>query len=187
MKDGFIKVASASPVIKVADTEYNAQRVIETIIDADAKGVKLLVFPELVLTGCTCYDLTGHNVVLRGARKALLDVIAATADIDMLVFVDGSGKKCINPCVEINLRCTMGIATSIIGNRFLYPSSIGKYHVEYHKPPFNIREYVNTLLNNRPPQIGLIDNLPKIKSGIIMMTPVYPDSRYCAYIDAQSV
>ena len=53
MKDGFIKAASASPVIKVADTEYNAQRVIETIKAADEMGVKMLVFPELVLTGCT--------------------------------------------------------------------------------------------------------------------------------------
>ena len=61
MKDGFIKAASASPVIKVADTEYNAQRVIETIKAADEMGVKMLVFPELVLTGCTCYDLTGRR------------------------------------------------------------------------------------------------------------------------------
>ena len=87
MKDGFIKAASASPVIKVADTEYNAQCVIETIKAADEMGVKLLVFPELVLTGCTCYDLTGHNVVLRGAKKALLEVIAASEGVDMLVFV----------------------------------------------------------------------------------------------------
>ena len=87
MKDGFIKAASASPVIKVADTEYNAQRVIETIKAADEMGVKMLVFPELVLTGCTCYDLTGHNVILRGAKKALLEVIAASEGVDMLVFV----------------------------------------------------------------------------------------------------
>lgn len=87
MKDGFIKVASASPVIKVVDTEYNAERVIESIKAAGEKGVKLLVFPELVLTGCTCFDLTGHSVVLRGAKRALLKVINATAGVDMLVFV----------------------------------------------------------------------------------------------------
>ena len=87
MKDGFIKVASASPVIKVVDTEYNAERVIESIKAAGEKGVKLLVFPELVLTGCTCFDLTGHGVVLRGAKRALLKVINATAGVDMLVFV----------------------------------------------------------------------------------------------------
>ena len=87
MKDGFIKVAAASPVIKVADAEYNADRVIECIRDAGKKGVKLLVFPELTLTGCTCYDLIGHKVLLEGAKKALLRVVKATDGTDMLVFV----------------------------------------------------------------------------------------------------
>lgn len=155
-----------------------------------------LVANEHILYKKICDEIGGDGAhLLRDIQQSLLSVITDTIapqysgflGIDMLVFVDEFGKKCVNPCVEINLRCTMGIATSIIGNRFLHPSSIGKYHVEYHKPPFNMREYVNTLLNNRPPQIGLIDNLPKIKSGIIIMTPVYPDSRYCAYIDAQSV
>ena len=67
MKDGFIKVAAASPVIKVADAEYNAQRVIECIKAADEKGVKVLVFPELTLTGACCYDLFTHRVILDGA------------------------------------------------------------------------------------------------------------------------
>ena len=51
MRDGFVKVAAASPVIRVADCDYNADRVIETIRKADALGVKVLVFPELTLTG----------------------------------------------------------------------------------------------------------------------------------------
>ena len=48
MKDGFVKVAAASPVIKVADPAYNAQRIIESIKAAEAQGVKVLVFPELL-------------------------------------------------------------------------------------------------------------------------------------------
>lgn len=87
MKDGFIKVAAASPMIRVADTEYNADRVIECMRSAAAKGVKILVFPELTLTGCSCYDLIGHSVVLRGAEKALERVIEASAGMDMLVIV----------------------------------------------------------------------------------------------------
>ena len=47
MKDGFVKAAAASPVIKVADAEYNAQQVIKCMAAAREKGVKLLVFPEL--------------------------------------------------------------------------------------------------------------------------------------------
>ena len=87
MKDGFIKVAAASPMIKVADTEYNAGKVIECMKKASEKGVKLLVFPELTLTGCSCYDLFGHRVILRGAEAALEKVIEASAGSDMLVIV----------------------------------------------------------------------------------------------------
>ena len=87
MKDGFIKVAAASPVIKVADAEYNAQRVIECIRAADEKGVKVLVFPELTLTGACCYDLFTHRVILDGAKRALLQVAEATKGSEMLVFV----------------------------------------------------------------------------------------------------
>ena len=74
MKDGFVKVAAAAPVIRVADAEYNAGRVIEWIRAAHAQGVKVLAFPELTLTGVSCYDLYGHRVVLEGAKKALARV-----------------------------------------------------------------------------------------------------------------
>ena len=87
MKDGFVKVASASPVIRVADTEYNAERIIECINDADAQGVNVLVFPELCITGCSCRDLFTHDVLLAGARNALLRILEATVGTDMLVFV----------------------------------------------------------------------------------------------------
>ncbi len=87
MKDGFVKVAAASPVIRLADCDYNADRVIETIRKADALGVKVLVFPELTLTGVSCYDLITHRVILEGARRALGKVVEATKGLDMLVFV----------------------------------------------------------------------------------------------------
>ena len=87
MKDGFIKVAAASPMIKVADAEYNAGKVIECMKKAADKGVKVLVFHELTLTGCSCYDLVGHSVILRGAERALEKVIEASAGSDMLVIV----------------------------------------------------------------------------------------------------
>ncbi|MCR5663405.1 MAG: NAD(+) synthase [Oscillospiraceae bacterium] len=87
MRDGFVKVAAASPVIRVADCDYNAERVIETIRKADALGVKVLVFPELTLTGVSCYDLIAHRVLLEGAKRALGRVVKATKDTDVLAFV----------------------------------------------------------------------------------------------------
>ena len=87
MKNGFVKVAAASPVIRVADADYNAGQVIEVIRDAARDGVKVLVFPELTLTGCSCYDLFTHRVLLEGAREALLKVAEASSEYDLLAFV----------------------------------------------------------------------------------------------------
>ena len=87
MKNGFVKVAAASPVIRVADADYNAGQVIEVIRDAARNGVKVLVFPELTLTGCSCYDLFTHRVLLDGAREALLKVAEASSEYDLLAFV----------------------------------------------------------------------------------------------------
>lgn len=87
MKNGFVKVAAAAPVIRVADAEYNADRVIDCMQKAAAQGVKVLAFPELTLTGASCYDLYQHSVLLDGAKKALARVAKATAGLDMLCFV----------------------------------------------------------------------------------------------------
>ena len=57
MKDGFIKVASGTPDIKVADCEYNRAEITALIDKAHSRGVKILVLPELCVTGYTCQDL----------------------------------------------------------------------------------------------------------------------------------
>lgn len=87
MKDGFVKVAAATPKIKVADTAYNATQTVEMMKTAAQKGVKVLVFPELCLTGSTCGDLYLHSVLLDGAKKALAAVAAASEDVKMITFV----------------------------------------------------------------------------------------------------
>ncbi len=86
MKHGFIKVAAASPVLKVADPDYNAGLLIDCVQAAKKEGVKVLAFPELSLTGCSCYDLFGHRLLLDGAKAALKKLADATAKTDMLLF-----------------------------------------------------------------------------------------------------
>ena len=105
MKHGFVKAAAAAPVIKVADARYNAERIIETIREADKKGVRILVFPELSLTGCSCYDIIGHKVLLEGAEDALLKVVEATKGTGMLIFVGlpyADGSKLLSCAAVIN-------------------------------------------------------------------------------------
>ena len=87
MKHGFIKTATVSPELRVADTVYNAQKIIEAIRTANDEDVSLLVFPELCVTGYTCGDLFGHRTLLEAAKKAVLAIAEATKGIPMLIFI----------------------------------------------------------------------------------------------------
>lgn len=87
MRDGFIKVAAATPSIRVADCAYNAQQTIALMQEAARQSVKVLAFPELGLTGYTCADLFLQPVLLKGAEKALGQVVAASEDLDLFVEV----------------------------------------------------------------------------------------------------
>lgn len=87
MKDGFVKAAAASPKLKVADPAYNAGQIISCIREAEDLGVRVLCFPELTVTGCSCGDLITHRVLLDGAKAALSEIIEATVGTEMLIFV----------------------------------------------------------------------------------------------------
>ncbi len=71
MKDGFIKVGAATPHIRVADPEYNAERILEQISLLDLEKVKVMVFPELSLCGYTCGDLFLHDRLTGGCLEQL--------------------------------------------------------------------------------------------------------------------
>jgi NAD+ synthase (glutamine-hydrolysing) len=87
MRQGFIKAAAVTPKIRVADTRYNAKEIGRGIEEAVRRGAKLIVFPELCLTGYTCGDLFLQEILLTEALEALAEVAAATEDSDALIFV----------------------------------------------------------------------------------------------------
>jgi len=87
MHDGFIRVAAATPAIKVADCGYNRDQILALIRKANQEQARLVIFPELCLTGYTCSDLFLSRVLLHGARQALLDLMAATAELDLVCVV----------------------------------------------------------------------------------------------------
>lgn len=85
MKHGFVKVASATPEVRVADTEYNTQSILAVCRTAAEAGAKLLVLPELCITGYTCGDLFLQPLLLTAAQTALKAVAAGTETLDMLI------------------------------------------------------------------------------------------------------
>lgn len=87
MKDGYIKVAAATPCIRVADCEYNRQQILTEIRKAADQGVKLLVLPELCMTGYTCGDLFLQSALLEGALQGLLWVMKETEPLPIYVML----------------------------------------------------------------------------------------------------
>ena len=87
MKDGFLRVASATPHIKVADCTGNAQKIIAMAKEASANGASLVVFPELCITGYTCGDLFLQRALLNSAQENLKAIISETKDLDCVILV----------------------------------------------------------------------------------------------------
>lgn len=87
MEQGFVKVAAVTPKIRVADTKYNGKLICDLMKSAAGHGAKIIVFPELCITGYTCGDLFLQEKLLREAREELLAIAEHTAGIDAVVFV----------------------------------------------------------------------------------------------------
>lgn len=87
MKHGFVKVAAVTPDIRVADVAYNTNEICRLIDSAVERGAKVIVFPELCVTGYTCSDLFLQDVLLSAAREAIHKIAAHTMEKDALIFV----------------------------------------------------------------------------------------------------
>jgi NAD+ synthase (glutamine-hydrolysing) len=83
MNYGFIKVAAAIPLVKVADCFYNVRRMEKLMREAADQGVQMMTFPELSVTAYTCLDLFSGQTLLNGAVDALLTLVHHTADLDL--------------------------------------------------------------------------------------------------------
>jgi NAD+ synthase (glutamine-hydrolysing) len=87
MFDGFVRVAAATPAIKVADCTWNSEQILHLVRQADQNQVSLVVFPELCLTGYTCSDLFLSDVLQQGSIRALQHIRQATAGLEPVCIV----------------------------------------------------------------------------------------------------
>ena len=87
MRDGFVRVATASPTLRVADPHFNTDSAIATAKSAAAAGVKVLVFPELNISAYTVGDLVFQTTLLAACERELARYIEETKDLDLLAFV----------------------------------------------------------------------------------------------------
>ncbi len=112
MNFGFIKTATALPDCRIADCRYNADRIIEQLLDADRQQIELIVFPELCITGYTCGDLFGQKLLQEEAEQALGRIVDATRETQLLAIVGcplAQGNRLFNTAVVIGRGTIYGV------------------------------------------------------------------------------
>ena len=87
MKDGYVKVAAATPDVKVADCEYNVANIKKLMKEAANMGVKVTVFPELCITAYSCGELFLQERLLEAAKEGLLEIVKESKKYDGIFFV----------------------------------------------------------------------------------------------------
>ena len=166
MLDGFIKVAAATPKIRVADCEYNADACIALMNKARDMGVNILVFPELCVTGYTCHDLFYQRTLLDGAMMALERMVRASSECDMLVTVGCPlvfEGKLYNCAVVFQNGEVLGV--------------IPKMHLPNYGEFYEMRQFT-TLHDNEPRTIALFDRLVEFGFDIIFECENIPELKF---------
>ena len=112
MEHGFIKVAAAVPSVRVADCKYNVEQIEQLIALAEGKGVEIIVFPELCITGYTCQDLFRQHLLQEASESAVLLLLDFTRQLDIISIVGlpiAAGDLLLNCAVVIQKGQILGI------------------------------------------------------------------------------
>jgi NAD+ synthase (glutamine-hydrolysing) len=84
---GFVKVASAIPLVRVADCQYNVEQIESLVIQAEGKGIEIICLPELSLTAYSCGDLFGQQLLLDEAEMALIHLMNLTRSLNIISII----------------------------------------------------------------------------------------------------
>ena len=87
MKYGFVNVAAAVPMVKVADVAYNVEQIKSLITQAEEQSVEVIVFPELCITGYTCQDLFKEQLLLDQAEQGIIQLLDFSRKLDIISIV----------------------------------------------------------------------------------------------------
>ena len=132
MKDGFLRVAAATPEVKVADPVFNREAVCRLMKEGEKAGAKVMVFPELCLTAYTCGDLFLQDSLLLAVKREFETLVDFTKDMDMVFFVGlpwEKGGKLYNAAAVIKGGRLLGV----VPKKYL-PNYSEFYELRHFKP-----------------------------------------------------
>lgn len=115
---GFVKVAAGVPLVKVADPAYNAIQLEQLILQAASQGVRVVVFPELCLTGYSCADLFQKPLLVSAAERVLGALLRRTESTDIL-FIVGLPVQAGTTLLNAAAVCYRGEILGIVPKTYL--------------------------------------------------------------------
>ena len=136
MQHGFVKVAAGTPQILVGDCVYNAAHIYDMMRHADSIGVRVLLLPELCVTGYTCSDLFLHDALLESALHALCDIMARSRGLDMLTVIG----------VPITYKGKLYNCAAVVHNGSLL-GIVPKIHLPNYGEFYELRQFTPALPN----------------------------------------
>ncbi|ERI04971.1 NAD(+) synthase [Atopobium sp. oral taxon 810] len=171
MQDGFVKVAARTPEIRVADVAYNTKAILSEIRDAyEHDGAKIIVLPELCVTGYTCEDLFWQDILLDATERALTEIAEVTADYDAIIFFGAplrNNAKLYNCAVAVSHGEILGVVPK---------QNIPTYNEFYEGRHFSVG-YEDVMIVNLPfagefgipfgaNQIFVCESMPELKIAV---------------------
>ena len=133
MLDGFVKVAAISPEVGVADVASNAENITKAVFDAcENEGAKIVVCPELCVTGYTCGDLFYQSSLLRAAENAVADIAEETESLDALIMI-GAPVRALGKVYDCAIVLSGGVILGIVPKQNI-PASGGSSEARYFAP-----------------------------------------------------
>ena len=132
MRHGFVKTAAVTPELKVADCIYNTAQICARAKEAADAGAKIIVFPELGITGYTCSDLFWQERLLASAKEGLSQIVDASRMWDALVFVGLPWEK-EQKLYNVAAAVSRGRLLGLVPKRFL-PNYAEFYEARHFTP-----------------------------------------------------
>lgn len=176
---GFVRVAAATPRIKVADCDYNTDEILKLITEAEEKGVSVVTFPELCITAYTCGDLFLQRLLLEEAKKSLQQILDNTKNSSIILIV-GMPLEISNRLYNVAVVAYSGQIYGVVPKTF-----IPNYNEFYEKRWFFSSEELKDLMiylcgNYVPVGTDLIFETQQLKFSIEicedLWTPIPPSS-----------
>ncbi|MBR2527264.1 MAG: NAD(+) synthase [Blautia sp.] len=167
MKHGYIRVACASPAVTVGDCAANERAVLACIRQMEALHAKIMVFPELCLTGYTCQDLFWQRQLIQDAQKALIELARKTQRVDALIFVGLPLRVCgklYNVAAVLNYGNILG---------FVPKTHLPNYNEFYEQRWFVSGQDMDEVITIQeedvpvcPDMLFTCDTMPELKIGV---------------------